>query len=1052
MKNIFSTNQFHLKTISIFLFLCFMGFASYAEKKEAKFNKKKKEIITTTVNDANTPLHLIQPEYPINYHVPNQVEIGTKMETILQYLSKATPAQIINTTNQQIVTDFKDITNDCHLKKGDFRLTSYEWGVTYAAMIRLAQVTDESKYLDYVNERFNFLSDVAPYFGTILTEEGTIDPLMRSVLQPHALDDAGAMCTSMIKSSVFGKPSAKLDTLIGNYIDYIMYHEYRLQDGTFARKRPLHNTVWLDDMFMGIPALLQMGKYKRDDKYISEAIKQIKLFKEKMFVEEDGLFRHGWVEGLNPEPKYYWARANGWALLTLCEALDVLSDKNEDRKWILDLYQKQIAALVQYQSGEGLWHQLINKNDSYLETSASAIYVYAIAHGINQGWLNANVYGSVATLGWNALTEKINAQGQVEGTCVGTGMGFDPAFYYHRPTSSYAAHGYGPMLLAGAEMIELLNHNFPKLNDSAVHFYGQTQPYTEPIFEVGDPRHPPYLKAGSTRKGDNPVVFVIGDSTVKNGRDRGDLGQWGWASFFDHFFDTTKISIENHALGGRSSRTFLTEGLWQNVLEGLKEGDYLFIQFGHNDGGPFNTGRARASIKGAGDESQDYIMEATGGPETVYTFGHYMRHYIKQAKAHGVKVIALSHTPRNNWEDGKIARVTDTYAKWTKQVAEEENVCYIDANDLCATEYEKIGQEATKPYYKDNVHTSYIGAILNGNTIAKAVYILEDCDLKNYMKKDAIDHPTKVAPKPLYRDPVFDGAADPVIIWNKQEQKWFMFYTNRRANLENTQGVDWVHGTPIGIAESEDGGLTWKYKTDAKISYGGKDVTYWAPDVMEYDGTYHMYLTIVPGIFSDWSHPREIIHLTSSNLIDWKFESKINLASNKVIDAEVIKTPNGKWRMYYNNERHNKSIYYAESDDLYHWEDKGLAAAQRRGEGPVVFYWKDRYFMIIDSWRGLTVYSSKNMDNWHLQDEFILAKPGFGTDDEVKGGHADVVVNNGRAYIFYFTHPGRTEGVKEDNYETRRSSIQVGELIFKDNKITCNRNLPVDIKLVNENK
>ncbi len=1035
-------------------FLIILGVISTAQKKESKKNKisKNNSSVENSVTDANTPLHLLQPDYSINYHVPTTDEIGTKMELILKYLSNTTPFEIINTTTQEKIEDYKNINRNCHLKKGDFRLTSYEWGVTYAAMIRLAQVTDESIYLDYVYERFNFLSDVAPYFGTILTEEGTIDPLMRSVLQPHALDDAGSICTSMIKSSVFSKPSAKLDTLIGNYIDYIMYHEYRLQDGTFARKRPLHNTVWLDDMFMGIPALLQMGKYKHNDKYTSEAIKQIRLFKEKMFVEDEGLFRHGWVEGLNPEPEYFWARANGWALLTLCEALDVLPEKNEDRQWILELFQKHIASLVRYQSGKGLWHQLINKNDSYLETSASAIYVYAIAHGINQGWLNARVYGSIATLGWNALSDKINNKGQVEGTCVGTGMGFDPAFYYHRPTSSYAAHGYGPMLLAGAEMIELLNHNFPKTNDSAVHFYGQTQPYTEPIFEVGDPRHPPYLKAGSTRKGDNPVVFVIGDSTVKNGRDRGDLGQWGWASFFDHFFDTTKVSIENHALGGRSSRTFLTEGLWQNVLEGLKEGDYLFIQFGHNDGGPFNTGRARASIKGAGDESQDYIMEATGGPETVYTFGHYMRHYIKQAKAHGVKVITLSHTPRNNWEDGKMVRVTDTYAKWTKQVAEKENVCYIDANNLCATEYEKIGQEATKPYYKDNVHTSYIGAILNGNTVAKAVYNLEDCDLKNYMKKDAIDHPTKVAPKPLYRDPVFDGAADPVIIWNKQEQKWFMFYTNRRANLENTNGVDWVHGTPIGIAESEDGGLTWKYKTDAKISYGGKDVTYWAPDVMECNGTYHMYLTFVPGIFTDWSHPREIIHLTSSNLIDWKFESKINLVSDKVIDAEVIKAPNGKWRMYYNNERHNKSIYYAESNDLYHWEDKGLAAAQRRGEGPVVFYWKDRYFMIIDSWNGLTVYSSKNMDNWHLQEERILENPGFGTDDEVKGGHADVVVNNGRAYIFYFTHPGRTEGVKEDNYETRRSSIQVGELIFNDNKITCNRNLPVNIQLTTDNK
>ncbi len=1044
-------NISRLFLITLFIIL---GTLSFAQKKESKKNKnyKNNTEVLESVTDANTPLHLLQPDYSINYHIPTTNEIEIKMDLILGYLKNSTPFEIIKTTTQEKIEDYNSIDKNCHLKKGDFRLTSYEWGVTYAAMVRMAQVTDDYKYLQYAKERFNFLSEVAPYFQKILQKEGTIDPLMRSVLQPHALDDAGAICTSMIKASLFDKPSAGLDTLIGNYIDYIMYHEYRLEDGTFARKRPLFNTVWLDDMFMGIPALLQMGKYKHDDKYTSEAIKQIKLFKEKMFVEEEGLFRHGWVEGLNPEPQFFWARANGWALLTLCEALDVLPEKNENRQWILELYQKHIASLVQYQSADGLWHQLINKNDSYLETSATAIYVYAIAHGINQGWLNARVYGSAATLGWNALSEKINSKGQVEGTCVGTGMGFDPAFYYYRPTSSYAAHGYGPMIFAGAEMLELLNHWFPKMNDSAVHFYGQTQPYTEPIFSVGDPRHPPYLKGGSTRKGDNPVVFIIGDSTVKNGRDRGDWGQWGWASFFDHFFDTTKISIENHALGGRSSRTFLTEGLWQNVLEGLKEGDYLFIQFGHNDGGPFNTGRARASIKGAGEESQDYIMEATGGPETVYTFGHYIRHYIKQAKAHGVNVIALSHTPRNNWEDGNMVRVTDSYAKWTKQVADEENVCYIDANDLCAKEYEKIGQEATKPYFKDNVHTSYIGAILHGNTIAKAVYNLENCDLKNYMKKDAIDNPTKVAPKPLYRDPVFDGAADPTIIWNEKEQKWFMFYTNRRANLENTNGVDWVHGTPIGIAESKDGGLTWKYKTDANIHYGGKDVTYWAPDVIENNGTYHMYLTIVPGIFTDWSHPREIIHLTSSNLIDWKFESKIKLVSDKVIDAEVIKAPNGKWRMYYNNERHNKSIYYAESDDLYHWVDKGLAAAERRGEGPVVFYWKDRYFMIIDSWNGLSVYSSKNMENWHLQDERILENPGFGVDDEVKGGHADVIVNNDRAYIFYFTHPGRTEGVKDDNYDTRRTSIQLGELIFKDNKITCNRNLPVDIKLITQNK
>lgn len=1053
MSVLFYNVEFRLKLrhILIFTFIFSMAFPSFSQREKSKSEKIQENNIQTQtkLNDANTPLHLLKPNYPINYITPVGEQIESQMRVILNYLDRVTPAEIVNPKTQKTISDFQNVDRYSQLKKGDFRITSYEWGVTYAAMIRMAQITDNEEYLNYVKERFSFLADVAPYYKNILEQVGTIDPLMTKVLQPKALDDAGAMCAAMIKTSAFDKPSAQLDTLIGTYIDYIMYHEYRLKDGTFARKRPLYNTVWLDDMFMAIPALLQMGKYKNNDKYTHEAIRQIKLFKDKMFVDEMGLFRHGWVEGLKPEPTYFWARANGWALLTLCEALDVLPERNEDRKWIMELYQKQLASLVQYQSGEGLWHQLIDKNDSYLETSATAIYVYAMAHGINQGWLDARVYGPVATLGWNALSHKITAQGQVEGTCVGTGMAFDPAFYYNRPTSAFAAHGYGPMLLAGAEMIELSKHWFPQMNDNAIHFYGQALPYTEPIFEVGNPRHPPYKKAGSSRKGDNPVVFIIGDSTVKNGRDRGDLGQWGWASFFEQFFDTTRITVENHAMGGMSSRTFLTEGLWQNVLEGLKEGDYLFIQFGHNDGGPFDTGRARASIDGAGDESQTYIMEATGGPETVYTFGHYMRKYINQAKAHGVKVIALAHTPRNNWENGEMTRVTDTYAQWTKQVAKEEGVCYIDANDLCAIEYEKLGQETTIPYFKDNVHTSYDGAILNGNTIAKAVYKLESCDLKKYMYKNILDTPTKVAPSPLYRDPNFDGAADPVVIWNKHEQKWFMFYTNRRAKLEKSNGVDWVHGTPIGIAESADGGLTWKYRTDGNIDFGGKDVTYWAPDVIEHDGTYHMYLTVVPGVFSDWNHPRDIIHFTSNNLIDWKFESKLNLASDKVIDADVIKAPNGKWRMYYNNERKNKSIYYAESTDLYNWEDKGPAIENKRGEGPVIFYWQKQYFMIVDSWDGLSVFSSKNMNNWHLQKDNILAEPGYSMDDEVKGGHADVIINNGRAYIFYFTHPGRLKDAKGDNYETRRSSIQVGELKYVNNKIVCNRNLPVDIKLVN---
>ena len=312
----------------------------------------------------------------------------------------------------------------------------------------------------------------------------------------------------------------------------------------------------------------------------------------------------------------------------------------------------------------------------------------------------------------------------------------------------------------------------------------------------------------------------------------------------------------------------------------------------------------------------------------------------------------------------------------------------------------------------------------------------------------------KKADKPLFRDPVYDGAADPSVIYNKAEGKWFMFYTNRRANADIPGGVKWVHGTRIGIAESADGGATWTYLDTCNIQYlSGKECSHWAPEVMEHNGLYHMYLTYVPGIFDNWNHDRYIIHLTSKNLLDWKFESKLDLASDRCIDACIYRLPNGNWRLFYNNERDGKSMYYADSPDLYHWTDSGKkVVGDKGGEGPNVFKWKGKYWMVVDNWDGLGVYSSDDLENWTRQPENILREPGKGQDDKVKGQHADVVVNNGKAYIFYFTHPGQWRGnPNKSETERRRSSIQVAELEYKNGVITCDRDKPVFINLKPQN-
>ena len=161
-------------------------------------------------------------------------------------------------------------------------------------------------------------------------------------------------------------------------------------------------------------------------------------------------------------------------------------------------------------------------------------------------------------------------------------------------------------------------------------------------------------------------------------------------------------------------------------------------------------------------------------------------------------------------------------------------------------------------------------------------------------------------------------------------------------------GVDWVHGTRIGIAESADGGVVWKYRGTADIALGGTNETHWAPDVIEHDGVYHMFLTVVPGVFTNWNAARAIVHLTSTNLLQWKKESTLKLASDRVIDASVFRLPDGTWRMWYNNERDKKSIYYADSPDLFKWTDKSKAVGDRAGEGPKIFRWQDRHWMIVD--------------------------------------------------------------------------------------------------------
>ena len=242
---------------------------------------------------------------------------------------------------------------------------------------------------------------------------------------------------------------------------------------------------------------------------------------------------------------------------------------------------------------------------------------------------------------------------------------------------------------------------------------------------------------GATRRKGCPVLFTVGDSTVKNADDDPD-GMWGWGSVIHELFDTDRIAVENHAKAGRSARTYLDEGRWDKVYKALRPGDFVLIQFGHNDAGPINTGKARAELPGAGDESKVFKMESTGRYQVVYTFGWYLRKFIMDVKEKGAIPIVLSHTPRNKWDNGEIERNTNSFGKWTREAAERAGAYYIDLNKLSADKLQQMGYEkglrlVGEYFNHDHTHTSLKGARMNAKSIAEGLQAV-GCPLKDYLK------------------------------------------------------------------------------------------------------------------------------------------------------------------------------------------------------------------------------------------------------------------------------------------------------------------------------
>ena len=202
----------------------------------------------------------------------------------------------------------------------------------------------------------------------------------------------------------------------------------------------------------------------------------------------------------------------------------------------------------------------------------------------------------------------------------------------------------------------------------------------------------------------------------------------GWGDELAQYFDTDKVNIVNRAIGGRSSRTYITEGHWADVLRLVKPGDVVLLQFGHNDGGPLDdAARARGSLPGTGQESKEIENPVLKRHETVHTYGWYMTEYVREAKAKGAIPVICSLVPRKIWKDGKIVRGAATYGGWAKQVADAEHVDFIDLNEITARKYDAMGEAAVEPLFGDeHTHTTVAGAVINAESVVAGLKALPD--------------------------------------------------------------------------------------------------------------------------------------------------------------------------------------------------------------------------------------------------------------------------------------------------------------------------------------
>lgn len=407
----------------------------------------------------------------VDYTLPTEAEIQKPLERIRDYFVRTTPYRIVDTATGQTIANptAATKTTGIDLGPGEFNDWTYSMGVVLAGMQHVSEVTGDTSFQAYTDKNFDFIFTHLELFQNQAKAFGPQAYGYRRLLDMKELDDCGAIGAALIKAYRRTKDPRYLP-VIELVADFISNKMSRMPDGTIARTRPHPVSVWSDDMYMSIPFLAQMGVLTGEQKYFDDAAKQVIRYADLLMDPALGVFDHSWFAHEPMSPHFYWGRGAGWPMMAIAELLSVLPANHPSRPKVLDIFRRGAQGVAALQSGSGYWHQLLDRPDSYLETSATAMFTFAIARGVNRGWLQP-VFAPVAQSGWRAVEQRIRPDGMIDGTCVGTTAAYDAVYYYNRPTDPAAMQGFGATLMAGAEVITMLRNFDVQKRLNTYHYY-----------------------------------------------------------------------------------------------------------------------------------------------------------------------------------------------------------------------------------------------------------------------------------------------------------------------------------------------------------------------------------------------------------------------------------------------------------------------------------------------------------------------------------------------------------------------------------------------------